>query len=90
MKYIINNEEFEFITIIEDEKKATVFKHFKGNEYKIVLIAKSAFDLSDVVVYQKQYDDYGFFTRSACEFFSDVDKAKYPNVLQRKRFMIIK
>ncbi len=90
MQYKINNEEFEFITILEDKIHATIFKHFKGNEYKIVLIPKSADDLSDIVVYQKQYDDYGYFTRSASEFFSDVDKDKYPNVSQRKRFMIVK
>ena len=90
MRYKINNEEFEFITIIEDEMNATLFKHFKGKMYKIVLIAKSADDLNDIVVYQKQYDDYGYFTRKASEFFSDVDKVKYPDVLQLKRFMIVK
>lgn len=90
MRYVINNEEFEFITILEDEMNATLFKHFKGKMYKIALIAKSADDLNDIVVYQKQYDDYGYFTRKASEFFSDVDKVKYPDVLQLKRFMIVK
>lgn len=89
MTYTINNEKFEFITILEDEENATLFRHFKGKLYKIVLIAKDSENLEDIVVYQQQYDDFAYFTRKASMFFSNVDKEKYPNVLQEKRFMMI-
>ena len=35
-----NNEELEFTTIFEDSNNASIFKHFKGNLYKVVTIAK--------------------------------------------------
>lgn len=31
-----DNSELEFTTMFEDENKASIFKHFKGNIYKVV------------------------------------------------------
>lgn len=89
MEYTINGKTLSFITILENPNKATYFKHFKNKLYKIFTIAKDSETLEDIVVYQKQYDDFSFYTRTATMFFSDVDKKKYPNVFQKERFMLI-
>lgn len=88
MKYQINNETLEFTTITEDSLNATIFHHFKGKDYKIVLLASDSETLEDIVVYQQQYDPYRYFVRKAKDFFGNVDKKKYPSVLQEKRFTI--
>lgn len=86
MEYIReDNSKIEFITILENPAKATVFRHFKGKEYKIITIAKDSNDLSEVVVYQAQYAKNQCWTRNIKEFFSLTDKEKYPNA-QKYRF----
>ena len=86
MKYITNEREIEFTTILEDKENATTFRHFKNKDYKIITIAKNCDSLEDVVIYQAQYGDKSCWTRKPDEFFSKVDKEKYPEVLQKYRF----
>ena len=40
MKYISNEREVEFVTLLEDKENATTFRHFKNKEYKIVTVAQ--------------------------------------------------
>ncbi len=86
MEYLTNNTKQEFISLLEDSNNATSFKHFKGNIYKIVTIAKDADTLEDVVIYQGCYGDKPVWSRKVEEFFSLVDKEKYPEVKQKYRF----
>lgn len=81
-----NNEELEFTTIFEDEENASLFKHFKGNIYKIVTFAKDSEDLKEMVIYQGQYEDNPCWVREKNDFFSLVNKEKYPNVTQKYKF----
>ncbi|MCI8460400.1 MAG: DUF1653 domain-containing protein [Bacilli bacterium] len=85
-----NNEELEFTTIFEDSNNASIFKHFKGNLYKVVTIAKDCEDLKEMVVYQGQYDDKPCWIREKDDFFGLLDKEKYPNIEQKYRFEKIK
>ncbi len=62
------------------------YRHFKGKEYQILALAKSADDLSDVVVYQGLYEPYRIYVRSLQEFLSPVDGDKYPGLQQEERF----
>ena len=39
------------------------YKHFKGNEYKVLYIAKDSETLEYMVVYQALYGDYGIWVR---------------------------
>ena len=90
MTYITNNSEnIDFTTIMEDPKNATVFHHFKGNDYQILTFAFDSETMHQKVVYQKMDDSKTCFIRDAEMFFSDVDKNKYPNEKQKKRFEII-
>ncbi|MCI6272016.1 MAG: DUF1653 domain-containing protein [Erysipelotrichaceae bacterium] len=39
------------------------YKHFKGNEYKVLYVAKDSETLEYMVVYQALYGDYGIWVR---------------------------
>lgn len=89
MEYRGKTRKIEFTTILEDEKNASIFRHFKGNEYKILCIAKDCDNLSDLVIYQGTYGDNSIFSRKLDEFFSEMDKEKYPNSECDYRFELI-
>lgn len=85
MKYIKNEREVEFTTILEDKDKATTFRHFKGSLHQIITIAKNSENLEDMVVYTHE-DNNEIWARPANMFFSKVDKEKYPDIEQEYRF----
>lgn len=67
-----------------------VYKHFKGNDYKVILIAVHSETQEKYVVYQALYGEHGYFVRPYDMFASRVDKDKYPECSQEYRFEIIK
>jgi hypothetical protein len=50
---------------VETEIKPGCYRHFKGNEYKVLHIAKHSETLEDMVVYQALYGDFGIWVRPA-------------------------
>ena len=50
------------------------YRHFKGNVYRLVGIAKDSEDLSQVVVYQAMYGDRGLWVRPYDMFFGKVER----------------
>ena len=62
------------------------YRHFKGNEYQVLAIAKSADDLREMVVYEGLYEPYEIYVRDLKEFLSPVDREKYPTASQTERF----
>lgn len=69
-------------------KPNSVYKHFKGNIVKVILIAKDTETLEDLVVY-KHIDKDEYWVRPLSMFLSKVDKDKYPNIDQEYRFEVI-
>ncbi len=69
-------------------KKGEIYRHFKGNLYEIVLIARDSETLEEKVVY-KEVDGESAYVRSLPMFVSLVDKEKYPNVTQEFRFELL-
>ncbi len=69
-------------------KVGGIYKHFKGNYYKVICIAKDSEDLSLKVVYMHEDSDK-IWVRDKNEFLSEVDRNKYPNVNQKYRFELV-
>lgn len=63
-----------------------VVRHFKGNLYEILYIAKDSETTEEVVVYRALYGDHGVWVRPLAMFLSPVDREKYPNATQTYRF----
>ena len=49
------------------------YRHYKGNEYEVIDMAKHSETLEWMVVYRKCYDDFGLWVRPAGMFLEDVE-----------------
>jgi len=50
---------------MENNIKIGKYRHFKGNEYRVLYLAKHSETLEEMVVYQALYGDKGFWVRPA-------------------------
>ena len=56
------------------EIKIGKYRHFKGNEYEVVAIAKHSETLEEMVVYKALYGDGGYWVRPASMWNETVTK----------------
>lgn len=72
----------------------SVYKHFKGNEYKVIDIVNDCEsvgkDIKKVVIYQALYGEGEKWARKYEDFASLVDYEKYPEISQKFRFEEVK
>lgn len=71
-------------------KTGEIYKHFKGNMYRIVAVATHTETYETLVVYQSLKDETKIFARPLPMFMSPVDAEKYPEVTQKDRFELVK
>jgi len=68
---------------MREVKIGSEWKHFKGDNVKVLALAKDSENLEDLVVYIHGGETW---VRKKDEFLSEVDHSKYPNVKQKYRF----
>lgn len=53
--------------------KTGIYKHYKGNRYKVIGIAKHSETLEELVVYQQLYGEMGLWVRPLAMFNESVE-----------------
>ena len=71
---------------MRDVKINRIYKHFKGNYYLVVDVAIDTETNREVVIYRSLYGDMKLWVRDKEMFLSEVDRYRYPDVLQKYRF----
>ncbi len=53
------------------------YRHFKGNDYEVIGIAKHTETLEEVVVYRALYGEHGLWVRPVSMWEEEVDRDGY-------------
>ena len=71
---------------MKDTVDVGYYRHFKGNFYKVLMVAKHTETEEMMVIYQAMYGERTIWCRPLKDFISKVDKTKYPDCKQEYRF----
>ncbi len=59
---------------MEQEIKLGCYRHFKGNEYEVIGIAKHSETMEEMVVYRALYGEHGLWVRPASMWNETVER----------------
>lgn len=59
------------------EIKPGIYRHFKGNRYCVIGMAKHSETLEEMVVYQALYGEHGIWVRPAAMWNEEVNRDGY-------------
>lgn len=62
-----------------------LYEHYKGNQYRVLSVARHSETLEELVVYQAQYADRSFWVRPVAMFYDQVEY----NGEQKPRFRFL-
>ncbi|MCR5831449.1 MAG: DUF1653 domain-containing protein [Lachnospiraceae bacterium] len=65
-----------------------VYRHFKGNIYRIITLASHSETGEMLVIYKRDDTEEKSYARPLDMFMSEVDRKKYPNVREKYRFTL--
>ncbi|MCR5688154.1 MAG: DUF1653 domain-containing protein [Lachnospiraceae bacterium] len=65
-----------------------VYRHFKGNIYRIITVAVHSETGEQLVIYKRDDAEEKSYARPLDMFMSEVDRKKYPDVRDRYRFTL--
>lgn len=65
------------------------YRHFKGNIYQVIGIARHSETDEPLVIYQAQYGEHTLYARPLDLFTAKLDPQKYPQAAQNDRFVLI-
>ena len=64
------------------------YRHFKGNRYEVLAVAKHTETGEDLVIYKGLYGDNPIYARPLQMFTGVIEKANFPGVTQDYRFQL--
>ncbi|MDE5680039.1 MAG: DUF1653 domain-containing protein [Lachnospiraceae bacterium] len=67
-------------------KPHEIYKHFKGNLYRVLAVAEHTETGEELVVYQAMYGGQEIYARPLSSFTEKLDREKYPSAEQTFRF----
>lgn len=59
------------------ELKKGIYRHFKGNRYRLLYVARHSETLEPMVVYQALYGEQGIWVRPAAMWSEQVERPDY-------------
>ena len=59
---------------MEEEIKLGKYRHFKGNEYEVIGVAKHSETLEELIVYRALYGARGLWVRPKVMFFEEIER----------------